>query len=55
MSDTILINKVHNQRLFLNFDTLNDYCDYLLHIQETKLLTICYITKLFLFIFGQVA
>jgi hypothetical protein len=27
---------VDNQRLFWNFDTLKDYCDYLLHIQGPK-------------------
>jgi len=27
---------VHNQRLFSNFDTLKDYCDYSLHIHESK-------------------
>lgn len=30
--ETILINKMHNQRLFYNVNILKNYCDYLLHI-----------------------
>jgi len=36
MSEIILTNKENNQGLFGNFDTLNDYYDYSLHIQESK-------------------
>jgi len=36
MSNTILTNEVHNQKLFENFDTLRDYCDYSLYIQRPK-------------------
>ena len=33
----ILTTKVHNQRLFYNFDVLKNYYDYSLHIQMTKM------------------
>jgi hypothetical protein len=36
MLETILTNKLHNQRLFWNFDTFRDYFGYSLHIQEPK-------------------
>ena len=41
----LMTNKVHNQRLFYNFNTLRDYYDYYLYIQGLKSLLILNLIK----------
>lgn len=36
MLETILTDKIYNQKLFDSFDTLKDYCIYLLHVRESN-------------------